>query len=71
MISYQKKNKNRNTSKVSLLYSFYSKIGKNVRSFADLSILLLIQSLNGCLRRDTDSLVKKLIRKKEVNPNSN
>ena len=47
MNSQQKQH--RNTSKVSLLDLF--EINKNIQylPFADLSILFLIQSLNGCL----------------------
>ena len=53
--------KHRKTSKLSLLYLFYSKKWKQwYLAFADLSILFLIQSLNGRLKRDTDSLVRKL-----------
>ena len=53
--------KHRKTSKLSLPYLFYSKKWKHwYLAFADLSILFLIQSLNGRLKRDTDSLERKL-----------
>ena len=59
MNSHRKKH--RKTSKLSLLYLFYSKKWKHwYLAFADLSILFLIQSLNGRLKRDTDSLERKL-----------
>ena len=59
MNAHQKKH--RKTSKLSLLYLFCSKKWKQwYLAFADLSILFLIQSLNGRLKRDTDSLVRKL-----------
>ena len=48
--------KHRKTSKLSLLYLFYSKKWKQwYLAFADLSIFI-----NGRLKRDTDSLVRKL-----------
>ena len=53
--------KHRKTSKSSLLYLFYSKKWKHwYLAFADLSILFLILSLNGRLKRDTYSLVRML-----------
>ena len=59
MNSHRKKH--RKTSKLSLLYLFYSKKWKHwYLAFADLGILFLIQSLNGRLKRDTDSLERKL-----------